>query len=80
MRTTLSIDDSLLKQAKREALRNNRSVSAEIEEALRMSLAIRKKAKRFTPTPALKTFRGSGIQPGVDLHSNQGLANLMDRA
>jgi hypothetical protein len=78
MRTTLSIDDTLLKRAKQEALRNNRSVSAEIEEALRSVLLSRPKSKRRAVVPPLKTYAGTGTQPGVDLHSNSDLANLMD--
>lgn len=78
MRTTLSIDDALLKRAKQEALRNNRSVSAEIEEALRTTLLSRAKSdRRVAPLP-FKTFAGKGLQAGVDLHSNSDLANLMD--
>ena len=78
MRTTLSIDDALLKRAKQEALRNNRSVSAEIEEALRSVLLSRPKSNRRTTVPPFKTFAGTGTQAGVDLHSNTDLANLMD--
>lgn len=78
MRTTLTINDTLLKRAKREALRNNRSVSSEIEEALRTTLATRTKTTRTAAPAPFKTFKGSGIQSGVDLYSNQDLANLMD--
>ena len=80
MRTTLSIDDTLLRKAKKEALRNRRSVSAEVEEALRATFATRTKTARNHPPEALKTYKGSGTRPGVDLHSNQELANLMDGA
>ncbi len=79
MRTTLTIDSALLKKAKKAALQNNRSVSAEIEEALRIALLPRSKADRGAALTPFKTFAGSGTQAGVDLHSNADLANLMDK-
>ncbi len=80
MRTTLTIDDALLKRAKQAALRNNRSVSAEVEEALRITLLPRPKSDQRAATTPFKTFAGSGIQTGVDLHSNADLADLMDHS
>ncbi|MBT5903725.1 MAG: DUF2191 domain-containing protein [Opitutaceae bacterium] len=78
MRTTLSIDDTLLKKAKQAALNNNRSVSAEIEEALRMTLLPRSKSAQQAAARPLKTFAGSGTQSQVDLHSNSSLADFME--
>jgi len=80
MRTTLTIDDALLKRTKEAALRNNRTVSAEVEEALRTSLATSSRSTRPTKFKPFRTQSGRGVQPGVDLHSNQELAQLMDEA
>ena len=76
MRTTIRLDDDLLRQTKAEAVRTGRTLTAVIEDALRAALA-----RRTRPTPTeldLPTFRGSGLQPGVDLSNNAALLDLME--
>jgi len=78
MRTTISIEDTLLEQAREASLRRSCSLGEVIEDALRMSLAARPKStanRRGTP---LKTYRGSGLQPGVDLASSASLLETME--
>ena len=76
MRTTIRLDDQLLRDAKTHAARTGRTLTAVIEDALRAALA---------PRPALgdtaaqfPTFKGDGLLPGVDLSNNSALLDLMD--
>lgn len=77
MRTTVSIDDELLRQAKVEAARSGRTLSDVVTDALRVLLA--RQEERGTAV-ALPVFGGSGLRPGVDLEDKDGLATLMDEA
>ena len=76
MRTTISLDDALLAEAKQTAARTGRSLTAVIEDALRSSLTPRATPKRARP--ALPSFRGDGLQPGVDLDDSAALLDLLD--
>jgi hypothetical protein len=77
MRTTVRLDDRLLREAKQLAARSGRTLTAVIEDALRAMLALRdappKKRVR------LKTVGGRGTAPGVDLDDSAGLLDVMER-
>lgn len=75
MRTTLSIDDAILDDAKREARRRGVSLGTVVEDALRRDLAARRAP---APPPAIPTFAGDGVRPGVDLTSNRALQEFLD--
>ena len=77
MRTTIRLDESLLAEAKEVAARTGRTLTSVIEEALRESLARR---RRQPPRPALSlpTYRGGRLQPGVDLDDTAALLDLME--
>ena len=75
MRTTIRLDDALLKAAKQHASNTGRTLTAVIEDALRRELA-RRDVERIAPE--LPTFRGNGTLPGVDLDSNASLLDLME--
>ncbi len=76
MRTTVNIDERLLRQAKLEAARSNRSLGDVVDDALRLLLA---PAGRHTaPQLPLPVFGGSGLRPGVDLEDKEGLAALLN--
>jgi hypothetical protein len=77
MRTTISIEDSLLKKAKAVSIDRNCSLGEVIEDALRVALLNQPKSSPQTQTAPLKTFRGSGVQPGVDLCSSAALMEVM---
>jgi hypothetical protein len=77
MRTTIRLDDRLLAEAKHLAARTGRTLTAVIEDALRESLARRKRSKD-RPNADLPTYRGQGLQPGVDLDDSAALLDLMD--
>jgi len=76
MRTTLTVDDALLGELRQIAARTGKSLTAVIDDALRLALSSR-------PAPShervrLTTFRGDGLQPGVDLDDSASLLELMD--
>jgi len=77
MRTTLSIHDPLLRQAKEISLQRNISVSQVVEEALQSAFG-KKANKSRGPALRFKTFQGDGLQPGVDLSSSSALLDLME--
>jgi len=77
MRTTIRIDDALYRRAKSLAAQSGRTVSDVIEDAVRASLS-QKPTRGTAALPALPTFGGSGVQPGVDLSDNARLRDLMD--
>jgi len=79
MRTTIRIDDGLLAQAKRLAIRTHRTLTAVIEDALREMLT-RSQKKRGSAPVHLHTFSGKGLRSGVDLDDSAALMDLMDTA
>jgi hypothetical protein len=78
MRTTLTIQDTLLRLAKEASVERNCTLGEVIEDALRASLAVRPKAGKTTPIRPLKTFMGTGLQPGVDTTSSARLLDIME--
>ena len=74
----LNIADDLLREAKENAARNGRTLTAVVEDALRESLAPRRSPSPRPPVD-LPTFLGEGgLMPGVDLDDNAGLRALLD--
>ena len=76
MRTTIRLDDELLTRAKRAALERGTTLTAVVEDALRRALAPAGDEGR-EPFRMI-TFRGNGLQPGVDLDDTASLLDLMD--
>jgi hypothetical protein len=79
MRTTIRLDDHLLQRAKASAAATGQTLTALIEEALREKLARRPASPRRKPVK-LRTFKGHGLRPGVDLDDSAALLDIMDRA
>lgn len=77
MRTTLSIDDGLLEDAKKVAAQTGRSLARFVEDALRESLARSRQQRTAEPT-RLHTIGGKGLLPGVDLDDSAALQDVMD--
>ena len=78
MRTTVTIDDDLLKQAKREALERGQTLGEVIEDALRSRL-IARSTPRQTFRFRLVTSGGTGgPRPGIDLADNAAVRDVMD--
>jgi hypothetical protein len=78
MRTTIRLDEQLLKSAKRYAQDTGRSLTAVIEDALRAALS-RKSVKHPRKSVKLPTVSGRGVYPGVDLDDSAALLALMER-
>ena len=78
MRTTIRLDDELLAELKQYAARNNRTLTAVIEEAVRQLLAQRERLKDRPPVQLI-TVDGDGPLPGVDLDDSAGLLELMEK-
>lgn len=79
MRTTLDINDELLRRAKTYATEHGQSLKAVVEDALRERLR-RRTAMGPRPPSRVPTFSGRGLQPGVDLTDNASVLDLMDDA
>ena len=77
MRTTVRLDPSLLAEAKKVAAANGGTLTAVIEDALRAAFA-RRGVRRKRSTLKLPTFRGQGVQAGVDLDDSAALLELME--
>jgi hypothetical protein len=77
MRTTVRLDDDLLRQAKALAARTGRTLTAVIEDGLREALARHRRRPEWPPV-ALPTFKGRGLRPGVDLDDTAGLLDIVD--
>jgi hypothetical protein len=81
MRTTVTIDDDLLRRARILAAETGRSLGDIVDDALRI-LFLRDGSEEVA-APVLPTYGGSGLQPGVDLEDKDALAVLLgdeDRA
>jgi hypothetical protein len=77
MRTTVRLDDDLLRQTKTLAAQTGRTLTVVIEDALRETIA-RHRGRRVRPRSALPTFKGHGLRPGVDLDDSAGLLDIME--
>ena len=77
MRTTVRLDEGLMDEVRQFAAAERQTLTAVLEQALREMLARR---KRLPPRSrvALPTFKGRGLQPGVDLDDTAGLLDLME--
>jgi hypothetical protein len=78
MKTTLDIDDELLVRAKAASARERKSLTALIEEGLRLRLRRPHSSGRKTRSP-IPTFVGKGgLVAGVDPLSNRALLDAAD--
>jgi len=75
MRTTIDIDEKLLKAAKKRAIDDGRTLKAIVEEALRQILDPKRTEK---PYKFNWKSRGGGLQPGVNLEDWDFVRDRMD--
>lgn len=75
MRTTVTIEDELLRRARVLAVESGRSLGAIVEDALRVHLTGRRAGE--WPDIDFPTVGGSGLQAGVDLDDKDSLARLL---
>ncbi|MGH3982708.1 MAG: ribbon-helix-helix protein, CopG family [Pseudonocardiaceae bacterium] len=81
MRTTLRVDDELLRRAKSHAARQGRSLTSVFEEALRWLLAESERHEERTRVALPVSVASGGVLPGVDLGDTAALLDMMeDRA
>ena len=76
MRTTMDINDELLRAAKAHAADTRKTLKATVEQALREFLV--GPARVMPDAPPIPVFRGQGVQPGVDLTDNAALEAIMN--
>jgi hypothetical protein len=78
MRTTIRVNDELLREAKIAAAEDGKTLTELVEDALRERLA-RRGAVPASRRVSLPTFKGTGLLPGVDLDDSAGLLDLMEQ-
>lgn len=77
-RTTVRLDHELLEQARREARRRGQTLTALLEQGLRLVLA-RAGGRQIASKVKLPVSSATGgILPGVDLDDTAALADVMD--
>jgi hypothetical protein len=77
MRTTVRLDPRLLAAAKRHAAETGGTLTSVLEGALREALA-RRHAPGTRKRVRLRTVKGDGLRPGVDLDDSASLLELME--
>ncbi len=79
MRTTVRLDEALLTQAKQEASKRGETLTALIEQGLRLVLSHRapERARSRVTLPVCRA--GGGTLPGIDLNDSANLLDLMEK-
>ena len=79
MKTTLDLDDALVRNAKLLAVRQGSSLTRLIEEGLRMRLAAQRGGGKTVRTPKLPVSRRTGgMLPGIDPLNNRSMLDAAD--
>jgi hypothetical protein len=76
MKTTLNLDDELIKAVKKEAAESGRTMTEIIEQSLRDTLFRPQRSKKPYRL-RLPTVKGR-LRPGVDITDRKALYDLMD--
>ena len=77
MRTTIRINENLLKRAKKLAADEGRTLTSLVEDGLELILAIpRAKRRERVELPVSKAT--GGVMPGIDLNSSSDLEEVMN--
>jgi len=77
MRTTIRLEDNLLKAAKKRAVEMDTTLTAIIEDALRTALTKPEPLKK-TKKLELPTSGNGGLCAGVDLDDTSSLVDIME--
>lgn len=77
MRTTIRLNEALLRKVKRKALEQHRTFTDVVQEALSFWVQGGPVSSRGRRVKLPRSGKG-GILPGVDLDSNSSLADRMD--
>jgi hypothetical protein len=75
MKTTIEIDDALLAQMKRVARRRGITLRRLLEEFARLGLSQRTTRRKYVYRDL--SFRGRGLQPGIDLANREQMRSLL---
>ena len=75
MKTTVEISDPLMREARKAAEREGRTLRSILEEGLREVLARRERRRKFRLRDG--SFKGKGLQPGVDLSDWETIRSLI---
>ena len=78
MRTTVRLDEGLLEQARREAARRGVTLTALIEQGLRMALRRPRSSPRAARVELPVSRATGGLLPGIDLNDSSDLLDRMD--
>jgi hypothetical protein len=78
MRTTVRLEDALISQAKREAERRGETLTALIEQGLRLVLAQSRSRHQRERVKLPVSESGGGILPGIDLNDSAALLDIME--
>ncbi len=76
MKTTIEIADDLLRAAKEQARKERTTLRALVESGLRRELKERR-ARRGKPRFKLVTFKGDGLQPGIDFRNWEQIRSII---
>jgi hypothetical protein len=79
MRTTVRLDEKLLKDVKRHAAESGMTLTAVIEESLRERLARKTGRRRAGARLRLHTAGKGGLRAGIDLDDSATLLDAMER-
>jgi hypothetical protein len=78
MRTTVRLEDALINQAKREAERRGETLTALIEQGLRLVLAQSRSRHQRERVKLPVSEAGGGVLPGIDLNDSAALLDIME--
>jgi hypothetical protein len=78
MRTTVRLDDGLLREAKAEASRQGKTVTALIERGLRLVLANSRGRRRRARVTLPVSRATGGTRAGVDLDDSSAVLDRLD--
>ena len=79
MRTTVRLDEGLLREAKAEALRRGETLTTLIEKGLRLVLAASRRNARGAAVKLPVSSATGGTRPGVDLDDSDALLDRLDQ-
>ena len=78
MRTTVRLDESLLRQVKAEAVRRGETVTALIERGLRLILSASHRPPKRSRTKLPVSRATGGTRAGIDLDDSRGLLDRLE--
>ncbi|NIP39588.1 MAG: CopG family transcriptional regulator [Candidatus Dadabacteria bacterium] len=77
MRTTVRLSDDLYTEVKEHALKTKRTFSEIVHDAL-ISYISKEQSKQSPKKIKIPTFKGTGLQEGVNLDNNSEILDRMD--